>query len=315
MDIPWAIIDANVNRAAEGLRVIEDYCRFSRHHSDWTIRLAALRHELKQCTPNWVAQLQSRHTPDDVRAMAPHVPRPDVVGLLRANFARVQEALRVLEEWLGSDPYVRIRYALYDLEQSIVLDAARPVVPRGVYVISDSPDVLVQAASRGAAMVQLRMKHASKGQVFDAAQSLRPLIGGCPLIINDDVDIAVAIGADGVHTGQDSLPLPVIRRQLGPHRLMGRTTHSLPQGQEAAAQGADYVSVGPIWDTPSKPGRPGIGFDYLAVATTLGIPFVAIGGIGVDTVASVMPHQPHLIGVIRGVDHLDDLIQIMAAHA
>lgn len=314
MDIPWAIVDANVNRAAEGLRVIEDYCRFSRQHPEWTHRLATLRHTLKQGAPNWSAQLQSRHTPDDVRAMAPHVPRTDVVGLLRANFARVQEAVRVLEEWLGSDPYVTIRYDLYDLEQQVVLDATRPSVPNGVYVISDSPAVLVDAASRGAAMVQLRIKHATKQQLYDTALALRPLIHGCPLIINDEVDIAVAIGADGVHTGQDSLPLPVIRRQLGPHRLMGRTTHSFEQGQEAAALGADYVSVGPLWDTPSKPGRAGIGLAYLAMAHRLGIPFVAIGGIDITNVATVVTHRPPLIGVIRGVDQLDDLIKAMATH-
>lgn len=313
MTIPWAIIDANVNRAAEGLRVIEDYCRFSRHHPDWTFQLAALRHEIKQSAPHWEQQLQRRHTPHDVRAMAPHAPRPDVVALLRANFARAQEAVRVLEEWLGSDPYVRIRYGLYDLEQQIVLDATRPVVPRGVYVISDSPDVLVDAASRGAAMVQLRMKQATKGQVLVVAQSLRPRISHCPLIINDDLDIAVAIGADGVHTGQDGLPLSVMRRQLGWGRLMGRTTHSLAQGQEAVAQGADYVSVGPIWETPSKPGRPGIGFTYLEAAHTLGIPFVAIGGIGMDNVNAVLAHHPPLIGIIRGVDQLDHFLKVMHA--
>ncbi|MDA1354297.1 MAG: thiamine phosphate synthase, partial [bacterium] len=93
-----------------------------------------------------------------------------------------------------------------------------------------------------------------------------------------------------------------------PHKLLGRTTHSLDQGVVAQADGADYVSVGPIWDTPSKPNRAGIGFDYLKEANTqLTIPFVAIGGINTGNIDDILPYSPPLIGLIRDFENIPSL--------
>ena len=117
----------------------------------------------------------------------------------------------------------------------------------------------------------------------------------------------MAVGADGVHLGQDDLPTEVVRRQLGMTKLIGRTTHSFKQGQIAKAAGADYISVGPIWDTPSKPGRPGIGFDYLETAHRLDIPYVAIGGINLTNIDDILHHNPPLIGAIRSISTIEEL--------
>ena len=95
--------------------------------------------------------------------------------------------------------------------------------------------------------------------------------------MNDYLDIAQIVDADGYHSGQDDLPISEIRKLWSPEKIYGRTTHSLEQGIIARDAGASYVSVGPIWATPTKPGRPAIGFDYLSHASELGIPFVAIG--------------------------------------
>lgn len=118
--------------------------------------------------------------------------------------------------------------------------------------------------------------------------------------MNDFIDIAILTEADGLHTGQDDIPLEELRKLLGPHKLLGRTTHTLDQGKDAQAQGADYVSIGPIWETPSKPGRAGIGFEYLKThKTSLHIPVVAIGGINSQNIDQIRPFEPFWIGVIR----------------
>ena len=100
---------------------------------------------------------------------------------------------------------------------------------------------------------------------------------GVPFLINDYLDIARLVDADGIHTGQDDISIADMRRLWSPDKIYGRTTHSLEQGMLARDQGASYVSVGPIWATPTKPDRPAIGFEYLQRVHELHLPFVAIG--------------------------------------
>lgn len=90
-----------------------------------------------------------------------------------------------------------------------------------------------------------------------------------PLIINDYLDIAQIVDADGIHTGQDDISIAEIRKLWSPDKIYGRTTHSLEQGRVARDAGASYVSVGPIWTTPTKPDRPAIGFEYLSHVSEL----------------------------------------------
>ena len=92
----------------------------------------------------------------------------------------------------------------------------------------------------------------------------------------------------------------------GAHKLYGRTTHAFDQGVEAKKQGADYVSVGPVWETPSKPGRDGIGFDYLESVKTLDIPYVAIGGVDDVNIDALMAYSPYMVGVIRSFNCIPD---------
>lgn len=301
------IIDANVNRVIEGLRVIEEYVRFVVGHAELSQQLSQLRYEISANNLDWESQLLVRDTDHDARSQELPRARKSVVELLRANFHRVTEGLRVLEEYTANPVYNRARYRMYDLEKEIVLRQLKPEIRPGVYVISHDVDVLCNAAERGASIIQLRNKNASKSVLFEDAQRLMmQKKWDIPVIINDYLDIALAVKADGVHTGQDDMPIDYIRKQLGPHRLIGRTTHSLDQGLIAQRDGADYVSVGPIWETPSKPGRAGIGFDYLQVAKDeLTIPYVAIGGIDSGLVAEVVAYRPPLIGIVRAVDQLE----------
>ncbi|NBV82540.1 thiamine phosphate synthase [bacterium] len=301
------VIDANINRVAEGLRVIEEYARFVAGHREMSERLSRLRHDIATHNPGWPDQLMSRDTHTDARAGEIPQRRESIVALLQANCRRVTEGLRVLEEYTGDPRYNRCRYTMYELEKELLLGLLKPTIRRGIYVISSDVDVLIDAANRGAVMIQLRDKANSKADLFDQATRLMALRDpSVPVIINDYVDIALAVGADGVHGGQDEMPISQQRRLMGPHRLIGRTTHSLEQGIAAQADGADYVSVGPIWETPSKPGREGIGLAYLGEAAQhLSIPYVAIGGIDLGRAALVAPFRPPLVGVVRAVDQLE----------
>ena len=131
-----------------------------------------------------------------------------------------------------------------------------------------------------------------------------------PVIINDFLDIVQVVDADGLHTGQDDIDVITQRQLLGEHKIIGRTTHSLKQGLAAQEQGADYVSVGPIWSTPSKPDRDPIGFDYLKQAkNALSIPYVAIGGVNRENIAEIMTFSPSLVGIIRDFQAAPDVMK------
>ena len=304
-----AIIDANINRVSEGLRVIEDYLRFVVQNEPLTLKLAAFRHTLNKTETNFTDHLLIRDTDKDQRANMTPPKRPNIEDLLKANFKRVQEGLRVLEEYTGNATYSTLRYDAYMLEKEVFLNAIKPKISKGFYLISDDVDILLKGLEWGVSFVQLRDKHASKDVIYQKAvdfQARKPKTD-IPFIINDFLDIAKAVEADGLHTGQDDLPVDVLRNIWGDHKLFGRTTHDFSQGQLAVEQGADYVSVGPIWETPSKPNREGIGFDYLQKADTLGVPFVAIGGINSDLIEDVMAFKPPLVGVIRDYASIPEL--------
>ena len=247
-----------------------------------------------------------RNIEKDARAKDPPTARSSLYDLLKANFKRAEEGLRVLEEYTGNSLYSHLRYDLYQLEKDIVLNSLKKQIFTGIYLISDQPDILIKGLQQGVSLIQLRDKRATKSEVLKKAQFLQKKARNyaVPFIINDYLDIVLAVDADGLHTGQDDIPVSTLRKLLGPHKLIGRTTHSLTQGLRAQKEGADYVSVGPIWETPSKPGRKGIGLSYLAQAKEqLNIPYVAIGGIDLQTVDALIHLQPPLIGLIR--DHLN----------
>jgi thiamine-phosphate pyrophosphorylase len=300
------VVDANINRVAEGYRVLEEYTRFVLSDDALTQKLSKARKQLNQTEVSLAENLSIRNTDSDARAREIPSKRVDLISLLKANFKRVQEGLRVLEEYTGNPVYNGLRYDAYDLEKDILLPLTKPQIERGVYLISDSLDVLRQGLKWKVSLVQLRDKFASKSEIFEKAKVFAPeaKAAGVPFLVNDFLDIAMQVDADGLHTGQDDIPVNELRSIWGEHKLYGRTTHSLDQGKLAQEQGADYVSVGPIWETPSKPGRDGIGFEYLEAKSQLNIPVVAIGGVNKSNIELVMKHSPELVGLIRDYENV-----------
>src|SRR5205085_7891038 len=165
------------------------------------------------------------------------------------------------------------------------------------------PEPLLRAAlSGGAYIVQLREKDLDRRAIEVAGATFRRLCDtySALFIVNDDPSLAISCRADGVHLGQDDIPVAEAREMLGPDRLIGLSTHSREQIDGAA--GADYISVGPIWETPTKEGRPAVGLELIAYAAQkVSLPFYAIGGIDVSNVDQVVDAGARRLCVVRAI--------------
>lgn len=172
---------------------------------------------------------------------------------------------------------------------------------RDLYIVSDSADVLKKAVDDGALIVQLRDKIGPESVIMEKAQEIRSYKEGRSFhfILNDDPALAVRVSADGVHVGQD-MSTEEARRIAGPAMIVGKTTHNMEQARQAVRDGADYISVGPVYATPTKPGRPAVGLGYVReAAENLEIPFVAIGGIDLTNIDDVLEAGAKTIGIVR----------------
>lgn len=168
-------------------------------------------------------------------------------------------------------------------------------------------DIADAALQGGISVLQLRGHKTTwnKRDWYDAALALQPRCAahGVPFIINDQVDIALAIGADGIHIGQNDLPAVVVRRLIGPMRILGLSTHSVAQVQAVDCGIVDYIGMGPVYPTRSKADAdPAIGLDGLAaMVAAKPLPGVAIGGINTANVAAVRAVNPDGIAVIGAI--------------
>lgn len=175
-----------------------------------------------------------------------------------------------------------------------------PISSASLYAILDLGYVRPEAAASvtaallegGADLLQLRAKHCDLAAIRRTALAVMPLCrdAGIPFILNDHLDLAADLGADGLHLGQDDGPLAAARARL-PGKLIGRSTHSLAQARAALAEGADYIGFGPLFPTPTKAGRPAIGLaDVATMEREVGahIPAFCIGGIKPDNLPAVL---------------------------
>ncbi len=172
--------------------------------------------------------------------------------------------------------------------------------------------VISQAVEAGARLFQIREKDLDTRQLLELAQRLQPLITGQQgrMLLNDRIDLAIALNADGVHLRSDSLPLPLARRMLGNQKLIGISTHSVEDVRKAEEEGADFVVLGPIFETPSKHiYGPPLGFDTLETACKLSrLPIYAIGGIQPKHVSSLLSAGAYGIAVISAILQAPNII-------
>lgn len=177
-------------------------------------------------------------------------------------------------------------------------------------VCEDRDDAFLGSALRGGVdIVQLRMKNASDEEIVAAGRRFARACAahGALFILNDRPDLVVAAGADGVHLGQDDTPPAEARAVVGPQRLLGLSTHSPEQLQAAMRGPLDYVAVGPVNETPTKPGRPAVGIELVRYAAAhAGVPFFAIGGINRANVQTVREAGGERIAVVRALTEASD---------
>jgi thiamine-phosphate pyrophosphorylase len=161
----------------------------------------------------------------------------------------------------------------------------------------------------GVGLLQLREKEMDARPILELAEIFRERCDayGVPFIVNDRADVALAARADGVHLGQDDLPIEEARRMLGRNAIIGRSTHDPEQLRHAIREDVDYVVAGPVFETPTKLGRPATGMELIRVAAAEGTkPWFAIGGIDASTIADVRASGATRVVVVRAITEAAD---------
>jgi len=322
------LIDANLNRISEGLRLIEDVARFILNDPGITAELKSVRHGLAaEDSRLQEALLQARDSAGDVAALAEEeTHRQALVDIVVANSKRVEESLRVVEElaklpevMLDSSRFKRARFDLYRIEKSIIAKLLRQDKKvSGLYVIidpealrgRDEMEVARQVIRGGAKAIQFRDKKRGKEELLARARELREVCTqfGVLFIVNDYLDIAIASGADGLHLGPSDLPISAARPLLPIDRILGCSTITLEQALKAEADGADYVAVGSIYPTASKAGAIVVGLERLRqIREAISLPIVAIGGIDESNAAEVIQAGADSLAVISAVSGAENV--------
>jgi thiamine-phosphate pyrophosphorylase len=322
------IIDASLNRIGEGLRLLEELARLLLNDATLTQQLKNMRHELiRGDWPFHQQLLESRDSAGDI-GVDMQVPgeekQRDLPTTVMANARRVQESLRTLEELakipgvpkeLDPERFKQARFSLYTLEQDLIARLLRKEKTdrlHGLYLIIDTQalkgrghvEVASQVIRGGATTIQLRDKTMSRRELLTVAQELKKLCGehNVLFIINDYLDLALAAEADGLHLGQDDLPIKVARKLLPFDKILGCSVTTVEQAVTAASEGADHIAVGSMYPTPSKETAKVVGPEILRqVRQKISLPLVAIGGINKDNAAEVKAAGADSVAVISAV--------------
>jgi thiamine-phosphate pyrophosphorylase len=321
------IIDAGLNRVTEALRTAEDICRFSWDLPGLARELKELRHDaLHLFAPeigDRAALAACRDIEEDVgrSSGSPSLAR-DLRDVAARNIQRAKEALRSLEEAARvrdaetAAALTALRYRLYSAEKGILaLAGCRPggrmadvrlclVASRASAAGTPLPEAVEAAIAGGAGAVQLREKEGPDREVLSIGRTLRELTAraGIPLIVNDRSDLAVLIGADGLHVGQDDLPVSAARRILGEQTIIGVSVHTREEARRAVREGAAYIGVGAVFPTSTKVVSRTIGPEGVRdLSEGIDIPVFAIGGIGAENAGHLAAVGCRRVAVAAGV--------------
>ena len=330
----YRIIDANLNRIAEGLRVIEDISRFNFQDAGTTERLRNFRHGVRKKFIHLEDKLiLSRNAVDDtgkeISLKTELDKKKDLQHLITANFKRVEEGLRSIEEsskiigdYKKSKEVEDIRFQIYTLEKE-VKGFYKKKLPQGIYGITAEKfssgrkniQVVKDMIKGGVKIIQYREKHGVKSfrEIYKECMEIRRITrdNGIIFIVNDYIDIAMAVEADGVHLGQDDMPLDQARQLVGSGMIIGLSTHSPDQALWALESEADYIGVGPVFRTYTKEDVcDPVGFEYLEyVVDNVPMPFVAIGGIKEDNIHEIMIRGAKTVALVTEITGADDIAE------
>ena len=321
------VIDASLNRAAEGLRFLEDSARFVLNDKALTEQLKALRHIIISGDWPFHKQLiQSRDSQRDVGAVLEvdgSKNKKSLPSAIVANSRRVQEALRTLEEIakiegtvipVSSEKLQQARFNMYIIEKnllSLLMRHDKAKLIKGLYAVIDTNslkgrdhlEITKKVIRGGVKIIQLRDKTTSKKDLLPLVQDLKNLCTekGVLFIMNDNLDLALAVNADGLHIGQEDLPVSTARKLAPVDMLIGCSVFNVEQAQKAVTDGADYLGVGAIFPTLRKD-TVVVGLEPLRqIKKTVSVPLVAIGGITINNAAEVRRAGADAIAVIGAI--------------
>ena len=325
---PLRIIDANLNRIGEGLRILEDVARLLLNDAALTEQLKTMRHHLITSDLPFNKQLlQARNSEGDVGIdiEAPEQEKQRKLPLMVvANSRRVQESLRAIEELaktpelvakLDSDKFKQARFELYSIERKLLSRLLRQDKLKyisGLYAIIDTEalkgrnhiEVASEIIQGGAEIIQLRDKLSPKKELIPIARQLKKLCTehNALFMVNDYLDLALAADADGLHLGQEDLPAKAARELLPIDKILGCSTTTPEQAIAAEADGADYIAAGSIYPSPTKEDAHVIGLEGLhQIREAVALPLVAIGGITKDNAAEVIAAGADSVAVISAI--------------
>ena len=319
------IIDANLNRAAEATRILEEIARFLLDDKGLSEKLKNIRHKINNVQENCYGEyLQARDTENDVGVDVKNLSeRINIENIFKANIKRLQQALRTLAEYSVTNKdevvlFEKLRYESYTLEK-IMWDKLKEkynqikLSDKKLYLVTNSDefdsedkflDAIASALEGGVDILQLREKTMPANKILELGKKIKQLClqYDVTFIVNDRIDIALILEADGVHLGQDDLDVKSAREILGVNAIVGVSTHAPEQALKATLDGADYIGVGPVFATPTKQGRIPVGLEYVKwVSENIQIPTFAIGGIDAENCQQVFEAGITRIAVVRAI--------------
>lgn len=322
----YRVLDSSINRVSEGLRVIEDILRFKFSNFQFSKKIKELRHCVRDTLKSDDSKLlEFRDLKSDfgleIDKELKILKSEDIPSVMVSNFKRAQEGLRTLEEVCSingffneSNTYKNIRYKIYSLEKQIIelISSRNFTLPDlyGITYLKDSAgrsnvEVVKQMIDAGIKLIQYREKDLTLLEKYYECIEIKELTkkNDVLFIINDNIDLALLVDADGVHIGQDDLPINEVRRLLGDKKIIGLSTHSPIQAKKAVLDGADYIGVGPIFSTKTKVNVcDPVGLEYLEwVKENIDIPFVTIGGIKEHNLEKVIDSGAACIALVSEI--------------
>ena len=300
------IIDANLDRAREGLRVLEDWSRFGLGQEDIVIKLKNFRQILGKNHLDFYKKARNRIN-DSSKGLA-HIEqtkRKTPEKIISSNSARVQEALRVIEEFSRghnqnlSKIASEIRYEIYTLEIELLNFNSRQkaleiIKKNHLYTITNQKENLLEIIEEiligGVKILQYRFKEGNDKKHLNEAILIKKLCKkyNALFIVNDRIDIALASNADGIHLGQDDFDIKTARQILGSSIIIGITANNKKDISDALIDGCDYIGIGPVFKSLTKQGKKPLGIDkVISLTKELKIPWFAIGGINKNNIKTL----------------------------
>jgi len=321
----YQIIDANLDRAREGLRVLEDWARFGLGKEKYVEKIKNFRQILGK--NHLEVYKQSRnHIEDKCKGLTHHeqINRKTPEQIISSNSARVQEALRVIEEFSRMQNHElskiasEIRYEIYTIEIDLLSlseckKSEEILKENDLYVITDQKDNLLEIIEEiliaGVRIIQHRFKTGTDKDHLKEAIQIKNLCEryNSLFIINDRIDIALASNADGIHLGQDDLDLKTARKLVGHSKIIGVSANNEIDISNALKDGCDYIGIGPVFETATKKDKKPIGIEKIKTLTKdLNIPWFAIGGINSNNISYLKSNGIKKVALVSQLMNSED---------